>query len=127
MLPWSWPVALHAVYGVAVQSNEEFYRALIEHPVPVSETALKAIGPRSLVIDVYIWLAYRLHALKTNTEVGWPALHTQFGGGFDRMRRFREHFLEALELALAAYPDARVSLGERGLILHPSRPAIARA
>jgi hypothetical protein len=52
--------------------NEEFYRALREHPVPLSETALRAIGPRSMVIDVYIWLAYRLHALKRDVEAGWP-------------------------------------------------------
>ena len=104
--------------------DEEFYRALLEHPVPLSESALKAIGPRSLVIDVYIWLAYRLHALKKNVEVGWPALQAQFGGGVQALRQFRAYFLETLELAMAAYPDTRVTLGERGLILHPSRPAI---
>jgi hypothetical protein len=107
--------------------NEEFYRALVQRPVPVSENALKAIGPRSMVIDVYIWLAYRLHALKRDMEVSWPALNGQFGAGFGREWDFRRHFLPALELALAAYPDARVTLGKRGLILHPSRPAIARA
>ena len=106
--------------------NELFYKALLDHPVPVSESALKAIGPRSMVLDIYIWLAYRLHALKENIEIGWPALHAQFGGGFDRIRAFRAHFLEALQIALAAYPDACVSLGERGLVLHPSRPAIAK-
>jgi hypothetical protein len=110
-----------------IRLDENFYRALIEHPVPVNESALRAIGPRSLVIDVYIWLAYRLHALKKNAEISWPALHTQFGAGYGRLRNFRMNFLPALELALAAYPDARVSIGEKGLILHPSRPAIAKA
>src|SRR6201994_4422794 len=72
--------------------NEEFYRALCEHPVPVSEAALRAIGPRSMVIDVYIWLAYRLHALRRDIEVGWPALYAQFGAGFGTIRKFRMHF-----------------------------------
>ncbi len=107
--------------------DEDFYRALREHPVPVSEAALRAIGPRSLVLDIFIWLSYRLHALKREVEVGWPALHAQFGSGFTRLRRFREHFIEALALAMAAYPDARVELSERGVILKPSRPAIAKA
>jgi replication initiator protein len=107
--------------------NEEFYKALIEHPVPVSESGLKAIGPRSMVIDIYIWLAYRLHALKKNVEISWTALHAQFGEGFRRLRDFRKHFLPSLQLALAAYPDARVAAGERGLILHPSRPAVTRS
>ncbi len=106
--------------------NEEFYRALREHPVPLSETALRAIGPRSMVIDVYIWLAYRLHALTRDVEVGWPALHAQFGAGFKLIRKFRAHFLECLDLALAAYPDARVSISDRGIVLHPSRPAIPK-
>jgi hypothetical protein len=110
-----------------VRLDEGFYHALVDHPVPVSESALKAIGPRSLVLDIYIWLAYRLYALNKNVEIGWPALKSQFGGGVQALRQFRAYFLEALELALAAYPDARVTIGNRGLILHPSRPAIARA
>src|SRR3954453_18143837 len=106
--------------------NEEFYRALRDHPVPVSESALRAIGPRSMVIDVYIWLAYRLHALKADVEVSWLALHGQFGAGYQLLRKFRMHFIECLELALAAYPDARVSIGDKGVTLHPSRPTIAK-
>jgi hypothetical protein len=106
--------------------NEEFYRALREHPVPVSESALRAIGPRSMAIDVYIWLAYRLHAVRRDIEVGWPALYNQFGSGFQLIRKFRSHFIECLELALAAYPDGRVSISERGIVLHHSRPAIAK-
>lgn len=107
--------------------NEEFYRALREHPVPVSEAALRAIGPRSMVIDVYIWLAYRLHVLRKDIEVSWPAIYGQFGQSYARLRDFRRDFAQALELAVAAYPEARVGLGERGVILRPSRPAIARA
>jgi hypothetical protein len=107
--------------------NEEFYRALREHPVPVSEAALRAIGPRSMVIDIYIWLAYRLHALRKDVEVSWPAVYGQFGQGYGRLRDFRRDFIQALELAVAAYPEARVSIGNQGVILRPSRPAIAKA
>ena len=106
--------------------NEEFYQALREHPVPVSESALRAIGPRSMAIDIYIWLAYRLHAVRRDVEVGWPALYSQFGSGFQLIRKFRAHFIECLELSLAAYPDAHVSIGERGIVLHHSRPAVAK-
>jgi Plasmid encoded RepA protein len=105
--------------------NGEFYRALREHPVPLSESALRAIGPRSMVIDVYIWLAYRLHALRRDVEVGWAALYGQFGAGYTRLRDFRRDFSQALELAVAAYPEAKIGMGDRGVILRPSRPAIA--
>jgi len=106
--------------------NEEFYRALREHPVPLSEAALRAIGPRSMVIDTYIWLAYRLHALKQEMEIGWPALYAQFGAGYGQIRFFRRHFIECIALATAAYPEARVKLSDRGLILRPSRPAVPK-
>src|SRR5215204_1907418 len=76
--------------------NEEFFRALREHPVPLSETALRAIGPRSMVIDTYIWLAYRLHALKRDLEISWPALYAQFGAGYGQIRFFRRHFIECI-------------------------------
>lgn len=115
-----------ALWSDRVLLNEEFYRALREHPVPVSEAGLRAIGPRSMVIDVYVWLAYRLHALTSDVSVSWSALHNQFGAGFQLIRKFRMHFTECLELAMAAYPDARVSIDERGVILRPSRPAIPK-
>lgn len=107
-----------------VRLDEAFYKALCDHPVPVSETALKAIGPRSMTIDVYIWLAYRLHSLKRDTEVSWGALYAQFGSGFKRVRAFRAQFQESLEIALAAYPKARVSIDTTGVVLRPSPPAI---
>ncbi len=107
--------------------NEEFYRALRSHPVPLSEAALRAIGPRSLVLDIYIWLAYRLHALKDDVEVSWPSLFAQFGAGYGRLRDFRAGFIGGIELALAVYPEARVGMDQRGITLRPSRPAVSRA
>jgi replication initiator protein len=115
-----------ALWQDRVLLDEDFYRALREHPVPVSETALRAIGARSLVIDIYIWLAYRLHALKKDVEVGWPSLHAQFGAEVGRIRGFRKYFIECLALAVAAYPEARVDVGSRGLIMRPSRPSITK-
>ena len=106
--------------------EEAFYGALRDHHVPLSESALRAIGPRSMVLDIYIWLAYRLHALRRAVDVGWPGLYAQFGAGYKQIRQFRIQFIEALELALAAYPDASVSIDERGATLRPSKPPIAK-
>lgn len=106
--------------------DEDFYRALREHPVPLSEAALRAIGARSMVLDVYVWLAYRLHALNRPVHVGWPSVYGQFGAGFKQIRQFRPQFRDSIELALAAYPDAHVEIDEHGVTLHPSRPPIAK-
>ena len=110
-----------------VRLDEGFWRSLKEHPVPVREEALKAIGTRSFAIDVYIWLAYRLHALTRPTPVTWAAVYAQFGAGFRLIRQLKPTFLEALQMALAVYPEANVQVEESGLLLHPSPPAIPRA
>ena len=110
----------------SVTLNHHFYSSLRDHPVPVSEAAIKAIGPRSLVIDLYIWLCWRLHALPRDQPVRWAALHAQFGSGYKALRQFKPSFVAALDLALAAYPDARVSVDADGIIMRPSRPAIAK-
>lgn len=109
----------------SVTLNEHFFRSLREHPVPVRESALRHISGSSLAIDIYIWLAYRLHSLSKPTAIGWPAIHAQFGAGFKLMRQIKPTFLEALRLALAVYPEARVDTDPKtGLVLHPSRPPV---
>lgn len=110
-----------------VRLNEAFYRSLIEHPVPVSETALREIGNKSMAIDIYVWLAYRLHSLSKPTPVSWGSLFTQFGAGFSALRNFKPAFIEALRMALAAYPDAQVTVESTSITLTPSRPPIAKA
>jgi hypothetical protein len=109
-----------------VRLDPGFWRSLQEHPVPVREEAIRAIGTRSLAIDVYIWLAYRLHALRGRTPVTWAAVHAQFGAGFRLVRQIKPTFLEALSLALAVYPEAKVDTNREGIVLHPSPPAVPR-
>jgi hypothetical protein len=95
--------------------------------VPVREETIQAIGTRSLAIDVYIWLAYRLHSLSKSTPVSWTAIHAQFGAGFRLVRQIKPTLLEALGLALAVYPEARVDADKQGLGLHPSPPAVPKS
>jgi hypothetical protein len=109
-----------------VRLDEGFWRSLREHPVPVREEAIKAISNRSLAIDVYIWLAYRLHALAKPMPVSWSAIHGQFGAGFQLVRQIKPTFTEALSLALAVYPEAKVEADRDGVVLHPSPPAVPR-
>jgi len=110
-----------------VRLDPSFWQSLRDHPVPVREEAIKAIGTRSLAIDVYIWLAYRLHSLTRSTPISWSALHGQFGAGFRLVRQIKPTFMEALNLALAVYPEAHVDVEGQGLVLHPSPPAVPKA
>jgi hypothetical protein len=105
--------------------DEVFYEALRKHPVPLREAALRELSDRSTSLDVYIWLAYRLHTLKAPTAVRWAALREQFGTGYAKIGAFRRDFLTALGQAVSAYPEARVELADEGVVLYPSRPAVA--
>ena len=104
--------------------SEVFFEQLNRHPVPLEEAAIRAINNNSRALDVYAWLAYRLHALQRPTAITWPAVKAQFGASIGRPNTFRECFIESLDLALAVYPQARVDHDLRGLVLHPSRPPV---
>jgi len=106
--------------------DEIFYKALRNHPVPLQEAAIRQLRDRSMSLDLYVWLAWRLHTLGKPTPISWAAIHGQFGAGFQAIRHFRPRFLDALGAAVAAYPEARVQLYDGGVVLHPSRPPVAR-
>jgi hypothetical protein len=108
-----------------VRLDEGFYQSLIEHPLPLRETAIRQISNRSMAIDLYVWLAYRLHVLPGPVEVGWAALRRQFGESYGELRFFRRDVLPSLKLALAVYPEARIVIDEKaGLTLYPSPPPV---
>jgi len=107
-----------------VELNGTFFKKLKEHPVPVWEPALRQIIDLPVAIDLYIWLAYRLHVLKKATPISWLSLHQQFGSSYKNMRQFKPEFLRNLTFALAVYADAKVDETKEGLVLHPSRPPI---
>jgi hypothetical protein len=105
--------------------SEGFFEQLTRHPVPLEEAAIRAVNNNSMALDIYAWLAYRLHSLPAARDISWIALKPQFGAGFSRMDNFRSTFLENLRLALAVYPAAHVAVEDAGLTLHPSRPPVS--
>jgi hypothetical protein len=107
--------------------SEMFFNQLKKHPVPIEESAVRQIANNSMALDVYCWLAYRLHALSEPTPISWRALHQQFGRGVKRIDHFKDQFKETLALATAVYPDADLDVHERGVTLKPSRPPIAHS
>ena len=106
--------------------GETFYEELRRHPVPIFEPAIRHIANQSLTIDVYIWLSYRLHSLTKPTPISWTSLKEQFGPGYASTKAFRQRFSQALDIALAVYPQARVTTEGRGLLLFPSPPPVER-
>jgi hypothetical protein len=97
--------------------------------IPAAQDMIAALGltNNSQALDVYCWLAYRLHSLKAPTPITWPALYAQFGAGYSSLKNFKMRFNDSLTMALAVYPDAKVDVETSRLLLHPSAPAVPKA
>ena len=103
-----------------VELDDIFYRSLQKHPLPLLESAIHQLSGSSLALDIYIFLSYRLHVLDKPTLITWPGLHSQFGGNFNALKTFKQHFRMPFNQATAAYPQARVVLDDKGLLMNPS-------
>ncbi len=113
--------------GILVLS-ENYYSELIEHGVPLDKRALLALKGSALALDVYTWLAHRLHRIEGRPLVlHWKPLRQQFAqeySGKDASKNFKKRFLPALREALAVYPSAKVKPVLGGLLLTASPPPI---
>jgi hypothetical protein len=105
--------------------SEGFFEQLKRHPVPLEEAAIRAISNNPAALDAYLWLAYRLHVLTSDKLITWKALKSQFGGGYKELFHFKPRFTQALALATAVYPAAKIDIIDQGVILKPSRPPVA--
>jgi hypothetical protein len=98
-----------------------FFDALEAHHVKLREEAIKQLKDRSLALDIYVWLAYRMRRISKDTSISWAALYDQFGGGVKQRKHFALPFKNALKAASAAYPEARIEVDDKaGVTLKPS-------
>lgn len=115
--------------GIMVLS-EGYFRELIENGVPLDNRALQTLKGSALSLDVYTWLAHRLHRIESRPVIlHWKSLREQFGQeyqGKDPDKDFKKRFKEALLAALAVYPQAKskVKLVRGGMVLQAASPPI---
>lgn len=109
--------------------SEDYFSSLIASAVPLDNRALHALKGSALALDVYCWLAHRLHRIEgKGVTLHWKALREQFAQeytGPNADKNFKDSFLPALKKVLAVYPQARVKPVTGGLLLIGSPPPIA--
>lgn len=114
--------------GVVVLS-EGYFKELLDHGVPLDRRALLALKGSALALDVYAWLAHRLHRIEGRPLIlHWKAIRDQFAQEFqgkNAAKDFRTTFLIALGAALTVYPQAKVQQVTGGLMLKASSPPIS--
>lgn len=116
------------VFQKKIQLGMEYFANLQEHAIPLDERAVAALAHSAMGLDVYCWLAQRLHRVdpKRGQFVPWAALHQQFGQDYERIRKFREVFLHTLKMVKTQYPAARFGIDKGGMMLGNSPPPVQR-
>ena len=115
-----WPSTIHL--------NDKYFASLQKHAVPLDERALAALSHSSMGLDIYAWLAQRLHRIPAGKPqfITWAAIKDQFGQGYRRMNNFKAVFRVAMKQVLIQYQAANVQEDGRGLTLRNSVPPVAK-
>lgn len=118
----------HPTFPSFVNLGAEYFESLQNHAVPLDERAVSALAHNAMALDVYCWLAQRLHRVdpRRGQFLAWTNLHEQFGQGYNRIRAFRAAFLDVLKLVKAQYPAARFGTDSGGMMLGNSPPPVQR-
>jgi hypothetical protein len=111
-----------------IEFSVKYFESLQEHAVPLSEADLAALAHSAMALDIYSWLAQRLHRINPNRPafIQWPALKLQFGHGYDRMDNFKGPFRKALRQVHCRYQAARIEIDGYGMRLFNSPPPVAK-
>lgn len=114
-----------ALWQSNVILGTDFFKEIIDRPVPIDMRALKALKGSAMALDLYCWLTYRLSYLKQPTEIPWVLLQGQFGAGYADTKQgryaFKNKLLTQLKKVMAVYTGAsKTGIGEYGLVLSPS-------
>lgn len=112
-----------------VQLSEDYFTSLMNHAIPLDNRALSALAHSAMALDIYSWLAQRLHRVPVGQVafISWENLKAQFGQGYERMFDFKRVFRKNLAMVKTQYPDARIDeLDDKGFNMRLSAPPIPK-
>jgi len=114
------------LWPAMVRLSGDYFDSLTRHAVPLHERALVALSGSAMGLDVYAWLAQRLHRVDPGKPVlvPWKALQSQFGWHYDRVRDFRRVFRQTVRLVHSHYREAAIGLDGSGMTLRHSPPPV---
>ena len=115
-----WPSFVHL--------SSLYFDSLTRFAVPLDERAIASLSHSAMALDVYAWLAQRLHRIQPGKPqfISWAALHEQFGQGYALIRQFRVFFRKILRQVKSVYPAARFETEPEGMTLAHSPPPVAK-
>jgi hypothetical protein len=115
-----WPSTVHL--------SSEYFESLKKHAVPLNEADLGALAHTAMGLDIYAWLAQRLHRIDPRKPafIPWSAIKEQFGPDYHRMDNFKRFFRKTLAQVQRRYQTARIGLDDRGMTARNSPPPVGK-
>ena len=111
------------IWNSNVQLTDDYFNSLMNHAIPLDERALGALSHNAMALDIYAWLAQRLHRIDRDKPqfVSWQNLKDQFGSGYGEMKKFKQVFRKTLIMVRLQYIQARFEEdANKGLYLYNS-------
>ena len=108
--------------------SDEYFESLKDHAVPLNEAALAELSQNAMALDVYAWLAERLHRIDPAKPafIPWTELQSQFGDGYQRLDNFKSRFEDVLKRVQQQYDRAQIEISGRGMVAHHSAPPVSK-
>jgi hypothetical protein len=98
--------------------SDEFYREVLNHPIPTDLEAAKALSSSPAALDLFMWLTYRCFTARGRERVplfGDFGLIRQLGSAdYARPRKFREKLEGWLDLVRTMWPECPASIDNDG-------------
>jgi hypothetical protein len=98
--------------------SDEFYREILDHPIPTDLEAAKALSSSPAALDLFMWLSYRCFTARGRERVplfGDFGLISQLGSAdYARPRKFREKLEGWLDLIRTMWPQCPASIAQDG-------------
>ncbi len=93
----------------SIELSKDYFESLMKHAIPLDKRAIGALSHNAMALDIYAWLAQRLHRINPAKPqfVSWKNLKDQFGQGYGRMDNFKQAFRQSLLLAKVEYMAAK--------------------
>jgi hypothetical protein len=116
------------LWPTTVQFSTDYFESLVNHAVPLDEAAVSRLSHSAMGLDIYTWMAQRLHRIDPRRPafVPWVSLKEQFGQGYNAMNNFKRVFRSTLKQVHIVYREAKFSMNDKGMTLHQSQPPVLK-
>ena len=119
---WSPDGKEEGLFESSVKVSEEFYNGVLAHGFPIDFDIVKLFHSQPFVLDIYFWMAYRLHTVNQKDlveNIPWAALSWQFGNISD-IKNFKRKFRSALALIQKPWSGLKANCDRHGINIAPS-------